>query len=121
MHASLIVAKAVLALLTLPGVHQAEGLLQAEANSPNVTSLTEYYTAVESDGSFKIHRGDEATAIIHTDAQTVLVMHTHPDCYLPQPSPQDIAEAARTGIPDIVVSRYAEYVVMPDGSVTEVR
>ncbi len=53
---------------------------------------------------------------ITVDDDTRVVIHTHP-ANEQMPSQQDIDEAKATGIPDIIVSQYAMFVVMPDGAV----
>jgi proteasome lid subunit RPN8/RPN11 len=73
---------------------------------------------VEADGKFHIFMDSSAVDNIDrliTDANTRVIVHTHPDN--PMPSQQDINEAIATGIPDIVISPNAMFVAMPDGSV----
>jgi hypothetical protein len=50
---------------------------------------------------------------------TQWIAHTHPQDGDPYPSPNDIAIAKRTHIPDMVVSIHHVYLVHADGSVTD--
>lgn len=50
---------------------------------------------------------------------TEFIAHTHPDGTQPYPSADDIQIARETGVPDIVVSANAAYLVGPDGTVTK--
>jgi hypothetical protein len=111
----------VLAILSLPGVPKALGTLHAHAIGQHATQ--EFGTAIESDGRYRIIQGEigELSDHIKPDSHTVLMAHTHPDGSNPMPSKQDIAIARATGIPDVVISRYAEYVAMPDGRVVRIQ
>ena len=48
------------------------------------------------------------------------IFHTHPKGCPPQPSPGDVATARAAVIPNYVLSQYALWVAMPDGTVTRV-
>ena len=65
------------------------------------------------------HNMFEAT--LRIDQDTKLIVHTHSPNVNPRPSFADIAVTQRTGVPDLVVSAYAMYIVWPDGKVEQVR
>jgi proteasome lid subunit RPN8/RPN11 len=60
-------------------------------------------------------------AVMRIDETTKLIVHTHSPVVNPTPSYADIKLAERTGIPDLVVSAYAMYIVWPDGKIEEVK
>lgn len=60
-------------------------------------------------------------ATMRLDADTKLIVHTHPPTVNPRPSPADIYLAMRTHTPDLVVSAYTMYIVWPDGKIEEVK
>lgn len=51
----------------------------------------------------------------------LFIGHTHDDYGSPRPSEEDIAIAKRTGIPDLVVSKYHVYLIEGDGKVDQIQ
>jgi hypothetical protein len=115
--ATLLQAEPVSNLIASPNVAKVLGILHARAIGQHMTQ--EFGTAIQDDGSYRIVMGEDGQMSAHVkpDAHTVLMAHTHPDGGDPKPSPADIAVAKSTGIPDVVISRYATYVALPDGTV----
>ena len=108
------VAQTVLLILSLPGVQAACQLVKSTAAEREWT--VEVGTAVEHDGTRKdLDFGDYDSVKIQIDADTVVMIHTHP-LGGPKPSARDIKVAQQTGIPDIVISATEEWIAMPDGS-----
>jgi hypothetical protein len=64
---------------------------------------------------------DMFQATMRIDEGTKLIVHTHSPIVNPRPSYADIKLAERTGVPDLVVSAYAMYIVWPDGKIEEVK
>lgn len=104
-------------LLATPSIQKAVGAMHGRAIGMHQT--LEFATAVQDDGTFRIIMGSEGVlaSAVKTNAHTVLIIHTHPDGSMATPSAHDIAEAKASGIPDVVVSRYSEYLVSVDGTV----
>jgi len=48
------------------------------------------------------------------------IVHTHPASALPTPSSDDVRIAVRLGIPNYVLSRFALWVALPDGTTRKV-
>jgi proteasome lid subunit RPN8/RPN11 len=114
---------AILALLSLPGVHNAIGILHAHCIGVIDRDDQEYSAVVENTGKFHI-RADPASSMeapVSIDAHTVLIIHTHPNNAIPTPSAHDIAVARQTGIPDLIISQHEEWIVTPDGSTTKIQ
>ena len=112
--------EAILLLLSLPGV---SGAIQ----SVTLVALAgrwqhEVGLAVERDGKhghLAISQNYAEDKIV-IDSNTVLIIHSHP-MDSAQPSTQDVAEAIKTGIPDIVISAHAEWIAMPDGTIYQIK
>ena len=112
-----------LALLSLPGVHKAIDNLHARilADRLDCGTRIEYIATIRDNGKFTVSPGSDLRARVSIDGHVVMIAHTHPDGGSPLPSEQDIKEAIITHIPDIVVSRYAEYLILPTGQVIQIK
>jgi len=74
-----------------------------EGNPSEITTSHDYMRDI-----VHVHKGDTA------------IIHTHPYGCSPQPSPGDAQTARAAGIPNYVLSQFALWVVMPDGTIHKV-
>lgn len=107
----------VLAFLSLPGVKKASMVVRQDAIRHNWT--IEAGAAVERDGTYHIYEGDYDMDTIIIDADTTIIVHTHPK-ESTGPSEKDIMDALETGVPDIVITSSDEWIVVPNGDVYEI-
>ena len=108
-------------LLVTPSIQKAIGAMHARAIGMHQTQ--EFATAVQDDGTFRIVMGEDGqlASAVKANAHTLVIIHTHPDGSNSMPSAHDIEVAKTTGIPDNVVSRYAEYIVLASGVVEKIQ
>ena len=121
MVAPVVKAEPVSAFLATPLVAKILGNLQAHAIGMHGTQ--EFATAIQDDGTYRIVVGEDGklASQVTTNTHTVLIAHTHPDGSVAAPSAADIEAAKRTGIPDVVISRYSMYLILTDGTVQKLR
>ena len=108
---------ALLILLAIPGIHKS--LLRLEASALSDCWEMEFGVACNAAGKCEFFDGDRETVRVPVKADTVFVAHTQSDATFFEPTPYDLAEAKRTGIPIVVISQRHAWIIYADGTTEE--
>ena len=100
----------------------ADALMSFVPTTNGLTRKAELSFTLSADGAPGLIRSshDWARDFVRVQHGDTAIVHTHPFGTAPRPSDRDIAIAMKLGIPNYVLSCYALWVAMPDGTVAQV-